>query len=198
MWRINWDTDFGCELGKVLFKHALLKQCLGFDLEELDLNQWIVDGLLPEPRQRLFCLFVLADFDQPSRGKGHPPNTNGQQNRRDALYDGWESPRKISLTLTLSTDIVASVSDPETEHDPQDGGELVKTDNETSRLGRRNLRIVERTDTAVRTNPNTREETARIQELRVSGRGAAIEVTPQDGPQARAEHGVLAREDLAQ
>lgn len=109
-------------LGQGARKDPLLKQLLGPDLEQLDLDERVVELLLADPGQGLARFFVAALLDQPARREGHEPDTAGQQDRGDALDDGREAPCHVGLGCVVSADVVAAVADPEGEEDAKDGG----------------------------------------------------------------------------
>lgn len=186
------------QLRRRLSKRAFLKHSLGLDLQILDLNQFMLNGDLAHPSQSFLSLIVPALLDQPSGREGHKPDTACQEKGRNTLDDGRQTPGDIRLGRARSTNIVAAVANPEGDHDAEDGCELVEGDQETAHLRCGKLGVVQRANTAEQTNAQTGEETAGIQQGRVTVRGANVQVAAQDDPAAGEEHGVFAGEDLAQ
>lgn len=152
----------GRQVGEVSCKDASLKDTLGLDLEELDLDKLVVLGQLSHPSHGLLGLFVPADLDKPSGRKGHEPDTNGKKDCGDSLDDGGQSPSKVGLGLAGSANEVATVSDPERKHDSENGGELIERNQQSSHLGSGKLSVVKGTDAAEEADTETGEESASI------------------------------------
>lgn len=113
------------EVWVYLSECALLREGLGLDLEIFDLDQLMLDWELAEPCKGLETLLLATDLDQPTWREWHEPDAESENAGWDTLNDGWKSPGHVGLSLAGATDVVGSVTDPEGNHDTENGSELV-------------------------------------------------------------------------
>ena len=59
-----------------MLNRSLLEDGLGFDLEELDLDDLAVDGNVAEQGERLAGVFFVAMMDEPPRAEGHEDHSD--------------------------------------------------------------------------------------------------------------------------
>lgn len=87
------------QLREQLGDGALLKQRLCLDLEELELDQFVVLGQAAEVRQHLAGFLLTAVVDQPTRREGHEDHADEEDDGRGELQAGRDQPGRVSLGL---------------------------------------------------------------------------------------------------
>ena len=87
------------EVGEQLGDGALLKQRLGLDLEEFELDEFVLLVKSSEVGQHLACFLLASVVDQPTGGEGHEDHADEQNHGGEDLKADGREPSGIGLGL---------------------------------------------------------------------------------------------------
>jgi hypothetical protein len=122
------------EMRELLGNAALLEHGLGLDLEEFELNQFVVLGKLTEGGEGAASFVFTAVVDEPSRRERHPKHTDEKNGSGYELNADGHEPGSIGLIVAGSADVVGSIVDPEGDHDTEGNGQLLAGYKSTTNL----------------------------------------------------------------
>lgn len=149
------------QLGEMFSHSPLLEKTLRFDLEELELDEFMVGGQAPEIGKHLARLGLAAVVDEPAGGEGHEEHPKEENERGRDLQTNGGQPRCVALRGEgRPADEVRPVVDPETDHDAKGDGELLEGDQTAADLGWGNFAVVDGHNHGEAAHAHTRDETA--------------------------------------
>ncbi len=164
-------------------KSTLFGKGLGLDLEVLDLNQLVLHWEFSQPSESLQSLLLTADLNEPSWREWHEPDANGENDSWTSLDDGRHTPCHVGLALAGAANVVGAVTDPERNHNTENGGELVEGDEEAAHLWCGKLSVIEWANSREDADTDTSEETAGVEEGGVAITGTDVEERSKNNPE---------------
>lgn len=97
------------QVWEVLGDAALLEEGLRLDLEELELDKFVIGREVAEVGEDGPGLLLAAVMEEPSRGEGHPDHADEEDDGGDDLDADGNEPGGVGLgLLSCSSDVVAA------------------------------------------------------------------------------------------
>lgn len=174
------------ELGVSLSRDLLVQCHFRPDVEPLQLNSRVCRWQLSQLRQIEKSFLISALGSQPSGRERQKQDSNAEDEPRNDLNEERQSPSP------LAAHVVRSICDPESNDDASDNAKLLKHEQRTSDLWRRDLTDEERRDHGEHTNAETADE-SRHDEHRVIHSGGLQSRSDREDYDGH-DDGVFARE----
>jgi hypothetical protein len=97
------------QVWEVLGDAALLEEGLGLDLEELELDEFVIGREVAEVGEDGPGLLLAAVVEEPAGGEGHPDHADEEDDGRDNLDTDRDEPGGVGLGLLRgASDVVAA------------------------------------------------------------------------------------------
>ena len=189
----------GDEVGPLRGRRALLEHALGFDLEELELDELVVRREPAQGAEHVAGFGLAVVVDEPAGGEGHEQHADAEGDAGEELQADGDEPGRVRLGGSCAADVVRAVVDPEGDHDPCGDGQLLEGHERAPDFGGSHFGVVVGHVDGHGAHGETGDEAASQEGLSAGcGDGHALNDHTDDEEPDVQHNGVFAREDLGQ
>jgi len=151
----------------------------------------VVFGKVAELGKNTASVGFAFVVDEPTRREWHEDHADTEDERRDELQAEGKQPSSFLLATARASNVVRAVVDPETDHDAEGDGELLKTNESTADFRRSDLGIVHGNDHRERTDTHTSDETTGENRAVASRDGSCLDDDSEDENADVHKNGIL-------